>query len=119
MRITICDVCDEKFDADTVMLQVLVPTEFLNTNGDALVVDVCGWPCMNQMVDNFLSQSVEDDVPDMEEQERERKQWKEENKDEAPKPFVMVPKTPTIDTDMSPADMARYTEAVTGVKRRT
>jgi len=107
MRITICDVCDEKFDADAVMLQVLVPTEFLNTTGDALVVDVCGWPCMNQMVDNFLNQSVEE--PEPEEQEVEQ----------PPKPFVMVPKTPTIDTDMDPAEMARYTEAVTGVKRRT
>jgi len=108
MRITICDVCDEKYEPDAAMLQVLVPTEFLNTTGDALVVDVCGWPCMNQMVDNFLNQTVEDPEPEPEKEE------------EPPvKPFIMVPKTPTIDTNMDPAEMARYTEAVTGVKRRT
>ena len=106
MRITICDVCDEKFDSDAEMIEMVIPADFLgNVDGIALHVDICGWPCANQIVDGALN------TPEPEPEEQEEK---------APtKPFIMVPKSPMIDTDMDPAEMARYTEAVTGVKRRT
>jgi hypothetical protein len=111
MRITICDVCDEKFDADAEMIAMLIPAEFLFTEGDPISVDICGWPCVNQLVDNALNNSIGDEM--------ELPKPEEEEEEPPVKPFIMVPKTPTIDTNMDEKTLAQYTESVTGVKRRT
>ena len=87
MRIIKCDVCNEEFSGDAEMIQMVIPVKFLETNGDPIVVDICGWPCANQVVDGALSNSIGDEMelPKPEEKEVE---------DAPTKPFIMVPKSP-------------------------
>jgi hypothetical protein len=106
MRIIKCDVCGTDYGPADDMIEMVIPASFLDEEGEGIAIDVCGWPCVNQVVDSALN------TPQAEEEPASQPE-------EPVKPFVMVPKTPTIDTDMDPAEMARYTEAVTGVKRRT
>lgn len=122
MRIIRCDVCDATFSADTEVIEMVIPADFLgNVDGVALHVDICSWGCVNQIIEGVL------DAPDMEEINRERREWKEQGRDALPdeeeekaepKPFIMVPTTPTIGTDLDEKELARFTEQVTGVKRR-
>ena len=107
MRVTICDVCDAKFETDAEMIQMIIPGEFLgNVDGVTMTADVCSWPCVNTIVDGALNSFPE---------EEEKAQGEEEEK---PQAFIAVPKTPTIDTSMDEKTLARFTEQVTGVKRR-
>lgn len=107
MRIIRCDVCDAEFDGDMQVMEMVIPAVFLgNIDGVALHVDICSWACANQIVDGAIDSPVEE-VPTPDEEE------------EAPaKPFIMVPTTPTIGTDLDEKELARFTEQVTGVKRR-
>jgi hypothetical protein len=116
MRIIKCDVCGSEFERGTTledlftpddpMIRMQIPGEFLgHDDANDIVVDVCGWPCVNTMVDGALNAVDEgEEVPAPPE--------------EKPQSFVAIPKTPTIDTNMDEKTLARFTEQVTGVKRR-
>ena len=105
MRVTICDVCAEQYDVDAVMIEMSIPGRMLNQDVDESIdVDVCSWACVTTMVQGVLS-----DAPDEEQ---------EVVPEETPAAFIAVPKTPTIGTDMDEKTLARFTEQVTGVKRR-
>lgn len=108
MRIVKCDVCDEEYGPKDDMIEMVVPASFLDEEGEGLLIDACGWPCISTLVDSALNRVSDDEEfpPDLPE------------KGDAEKPFVMIPKSPTIDTTMTAEDLARYTEQVTGVKRR-
>jgi hypothetical protein len=104
MRVTICDVCGEQFDVNAVMIEMSIPGRMLNQDVDESIdVDVCGWSCVTTMVQGVLSDTAEEE---------------EVTPEETPAGFVAVPKTPTIGTDMDEKTLARFTEQVTGVRRR-
>ena len=107
MRVLICDVCDEKYEDGDPMISMEVPAYFLNHEGnDVLKVDVCTWECVSRMVEAI---SQEDNEPPSSPEEEE---------EAPPDRFLDVPPTPVVDNTMDPRALAKYTEQVTGVKRR-
>lgn len=105
MRIVKCDVCGEEYGPKDDMIEMVIPASFLEEEGEGLLIDVCGWPCVYQVVDTAM-----DRVSSEEEKEEEEAK---------PEKFVVIPKTPTINVDMDPKALAKFTEQATGVKRRS
>jgi hypothetical protein len=103
MRVTVCDVCEEKYGPGDPMIEMTIPAYFINeeVGPEALQVDVCSWEC----VDRVSRGLVKSDEPDSEPEEE-------------PEAFIAVPKLPTIDSDMDRETLAKFSEQATGVKRR-
>jgi hypothetical protein len=106
MRIIQCDACGESFGRDDDLIEMIIPASFLEEEGPGISIDICGWPCVSRVVDSALNKVDEADQEDSqpEQQEGER--------------FIAVPKIPSIDVDMDAQTLAKFTEQVTGVKRR-
>ncbi len=112
MRIITCDVCGEQYEPTDDMIEMIVPASFIEEEGAGLRLDICGWPCVTGMVDSILG-NLNNSTPDAFDEE-------EEGEEEAkPEKFVVIPKTPTINVDMDPKALAKFTEQATGVKRRS
>lgn len=102
MRITKCDVCGEEYRPDEDMIEMAIPASFVDEE-ESLLLDVCGWPCVSRVVDTAI----------------DRVNGEEEEEKPEPERTVLIPKAPTINVDMDAAALAKFTEATTGVRRRT
>lgn len=109
MKIKICDVCDSKFEPDERLIEVVIPGEYLweAEDEDEMRADVCSWNCLQQIVSGASDAGL---VPDEEQGE---------DSGEKDEKLVMIPqkKSPTVG-DLTPEELAKYTEQMTGVKRR-
>ena len=113
MRMSVCDVCEEKFVQDALMMEMKIPVLFLGEDDDidtVLDIDVCSWDCLKKVADA----RVGDDQEDTEEQEVQ----------EVP-PAPVVPPAHTEPTlpglklsEISDAELDKMTEQITGVKRK-
>jgi hypothetical protein len=108
VKIKQCDVCDEQFEWDREMIEMVIPAPFLNAE-DGLGVDICSWTCVRQVVDSIdpLGDAVD---------EPEDGEIPEELGSEKPLKAKKMAEDPR--TTMSEQELAAYTESVTGVKRR-
>lgn len=108
MRMSVCDVCEEKFVQDALMIEMRIPALFLGEDDDTVLdIDVCSWDCLKKVVDA----RVDDDQEDTEEQEV------------PPAPVVPpVPTEPTLPglklSEISDDELDKMTEQITGVKRK-
>lgn len=103
MRIIKCDVCGDDYEPGADMIEMTIPASFVEAEGDGITIDVCSFTCVEVVVDGALGRAEEAD--------------KEEQPEESER-FIAVPKAPTIGTDLDEKSLAKFTEQVTGVKRR-
>lgn len=106
MRIAVCDVCGAQQSLDDPMIEMTIPGEFMDeeTAGYATKVDVCSWNCVSSIVRGAFDEKPEEAPEDTDQNEK----------------LVIVPqkkKEPTVG-DLSAEELAKYTEQVTGVRRR-
>ena len=105
MKVTVCDVCDEKYGPEDPMISMVVPSYFIDDQigPEALNLDVCSWECVDRISRGAHETATSSSQP--------------EEQPEQPEKFIAVPQSPTI-KDMDEKELAKFTEQVTGVKRR-
>lgn len=109
MKIAVCDVCDARQSVDEPMIEMIIPSEFMDeeNTGFSTRVDVCSWHCVQSIVRGaFNDEEIKAEEPpeDIDQDEK----------------LVMIPqkKKERSVADYSPEELAKYTEQVTGVRRR-
>lgn len=122
MRMLVCDVCDLRFEEDSAMIEVKIPSYFFDDDsGEVLSLDVCTWECLMTMTEGrFQEIQSQEAVPpeppsDPPAPPQETPKIKVKKKDET----HTQPGLPGISFgEMSDKQLDELTAQITGVKRK-
>jgi hypothetical protein len=111
VKVTICDVCDGKFEFDEEILRLEIPPGYMD-NEEFLAVDICSWECLEIVIQGARgNKGVEPEKP---------KRPIAVRREEAPDKFIEPDAMPGVDlSEVDPKRLAEITEQMTGVRRRT